>query len=53
MAATIEQEGASHVSNYLDPDKLPDVKRRHLKDAFEVVHDAQGFIKTRYRSGMS
>ncbi len=53
MAATIEQEGASHVDNYLDPDKLPDVKRRHLKDAFEVVHDAQGFIKTRYRSGMA
>ncbi|MEY3018172.1 MAG: hypothetical protein RL336_1307 [Pseudomonadota bacterium] len=53
MAATIEHEGASHVSNYLDPDKLPDVKRRHLKDAFEVVHDAQSFIKTRYRSGMA
>jgi CBS domain-containing protein len=53
MAATIQTDGASHVSNYLDPDKLPDVKRRQLKDAFEVVHDAQGFIKTRYRSGMA
>ncbi len=53
MATTIQHEGASHVDNYLDPDKLPDVKRRHLKDAFEVVHDAQGFIKTRYRSGLA
>jgi CBS domain-containing protein len=53
MAATIRQEGATHVNNYMDPDNLADVKRRHLKDAFEVVHNAQGFIKTRYRSGMS
>jgi len=52
MAATIEKEGAAAVSNYLDPDTLADHKRRHLKDAFEVVHDAQGFIKTRYRAGM-
>lgn len=52
MAEMIEKHGASAVSNYIDPDTLADHKRRHLKDAFEVVHSAQGFIKTRYRSGL-
>ncbi|MFC6441277.1 putative nucleotidyltransferase substrate binding domain-containing protein [Bowmanella sp. JS7-9] len=52
QAAAIEKQGVEAVSNYIDPDTLPDTQRRHLKDAFTVVHDAQSAIRLRYRGGM-
>ncbi|MBC3766098.1 cyclic nucleotide-binding/CBS domain-containing protein [Neptunicella marina] len=52
QAATIDKEGIEAVSNYVDPDNLPEHHRHHLKDAFEVVNNAQNTIRLRYRGGI-
>ncbi|SDJ51817.1 putative nucleotidyltransferase substrate binding domain-containing protein [Microbulbifer yueqingensis] len=41
-----------HASNYLNPDELPDLERKHLKDAFTVVHDAQEAMRSHFRQGL-
>jgi len=35
--------------NYLPPDKLSSLERKHLKDAFEIIKDAQDYLRNRYK----
>jgi len=37
--------------NYLPPDELSDLERRHLKDAFRVIQDMQETLDSRYQGG--
>ncbi len=37
--------------NYLPPDDLSDLERRHLKDAFRVIQDMQETMESRYQGG--
>jgi CBS domain-containing protein len=37
--------------NYLSPDELSDLERRHLKDAFRVIQDMQETMENRYQGG--
>lgn len=40
------------VSNYLNPKDLPELGRRHLRDAFTVVHDSQEALQKNFRPGV-
>ena len=40
------------ISNYLNPKELSELQRKHLKDAFTVVHDAQEALRHHYRPGL-
>jgi len=40
------------VSNYYNPNNLPELGRKHLRDAFTVIHDAQEAVRLNYRSGL-
>ncbi len=35
--------------NYLPPDKLSSLERKHLKDAFEIIKDSQDSLRSRYK----
>ncbi|MCG8124328.1 MAG: cyclic nucleotide-binding/CBS domain-containing protein, partial [Candidatus Thiodiazotropha taylori] len=37
--------------NYVSPDELSDLERRHLKDAFRVIQDMQETLENRYQGG--
>jgi CBS domain-containing protein len=37
--------------NYLSPNELSDLERRHLKDAFRVIQDMQETMENRYQGG--
>ncbi|MEN8177620.1 MAG: putative nucleotidyltransferase substrate binding domain-containing protein [Pseudomonadota bacterium] len=37
--------------NYLPPQDLSELERRHLKDAFSVIQDMQNTLENRYQSG--
>jgi CBS domain-containing protein len=37
--------------NYLAPNELSDLERRHLKDAFRVIQDMQDTMENRYQGG--
>ena len=39
--------------NNIEPENLSDFERRNLKDAFQVVSNAQNFLKYRYQAGKS
>lgn len=39
------------IDNYLSPDDLSDLERRHLKDAFRVIQDMQETMDNRYQGG--
>ncbi len=39
-------------SNYCRPKDLPDLTRKHLRDAFTVVHDSQEALRQHYRRGL-
>ena len=39
-------------SNYSNPKDLPDLARKHLRDAFTVVHDSQEALRLNYRQGL-
>ncbi|MGH1372602.1 MAG: putative nucleotidyltransferase substrate binding domain-containing protein [Cellvibrionaceae bacterium] len=39
-------------SNYLNPDELPKLVRKQLRDAFSIVKDAQTSIRLNYRPGL-
>ena len=47
QAAAIE--AGRSADNNIDPENLPSLERRSLKDAFTVLSNAQKFIKFRYR----
>ncbi len=38
-------------NNYLPPDTLSELQRRHLKDAFGVIQTMQETMESRYQSG--
>lgn len=42
----------AQASNYINPKDLPELERKHLKDAFKVVHDSQEAMRNHYRQGM-
>lgn len=52
QANAVLSNGAGGVSNHFNPDELPDISKRHLKDAFAVVNDAQDSIRLKYRAGL-
>lgn len=37
--------------NTIDPADMSDFERRHLKDAFQILSNAQNFLKYRYHAG--
>jgi CBS domain-containing protein len=37
--------------NYMPPDDLSELERKHLKDAFSVIQDMQNTLESRYQSG--
>ncbi len=37
--------------NYLPPDDLSELERKHLKDAFSVIQEMQHILESRYQSG--
>ena len=37
-------------NNNVDPKQLSDFERKNLKDAFQILSDAQSFLKFRYQS---
>ncbi|MES9972759.1 MAG: putative nucleotidyltransferase substrate binding domain-containing protein [Candidatus Thiodiazotropha sp.] len=37
--------------NYLSPEELSDLERRHLKDAFRVIQEMQDAMENRYQGG--
>lgn len=37
--------------NYLPPDDLSELERKHLKDAFDVIQSMQSTLENRYQSG--
>lgn len=39
------------VNNYLPPDQLSELERKHLKDAFAVIQDMQDSLKLQYNVG--
>ncbi len=45
------QAGNRAPDNYVPPDQLSSLERRHLKDAFEVVSNLQSALETRYQTG--
>ncbi|WP_028583877.1 DUF294 nucleotidyltransferase-like domain-containing protein [Desulfogranum mediterraneum] len=44
------QEGVE-ADNNIEPENLSDFERRHLKDAFQIVSNAQNFLKFCYQGG--
>jgi CBS domain-containing protein len=37
--------------NYLSPEQLSELERKHLKDAFRVIQEMQSTLENRYQSG--
>jgi CBS domain-containing protein len=46
----ISLESGGKPDNNVDPKKLSDFERKNLKDAFQILSDAQTFLKFRYQS---
>ncbi|MFA7552761.1 MAG: DUF294 nucleotidyltransferase-like domain-containing protein [Spongiibacteraceae bacterium] len=40
------------ISHYFNPDHLPELGRKHLRDVFTVVHEAQEVLRINYRGGI-
>ncbi len=38
--------------NHVNPNQLTELQRKHLKDAFTIVHDSQEALRNRFRQGM-
>lgn len=43
-------EAGKQPDNNVDPRQLSDFERKNLKDAFQILSDAQNFLKFRYQS---
>ena len=39
-------------NNYLPPDELSSLEKRHLKDTFEVIRTYQNALELSYQAGM-
>ncbi|MBV2094019.1 MAG: cyclic nucleotide-binding/CBS domain-containing protein, partial [Candidatus Thiodiazotropha sp. (ex Codakia orbicularis)] len=37
--------------NYMSPEELSDLERKHLKDAFRVIQEMQDAMENRYQGG--
>ena len=37
--------------NSIEPDKLSDFERKSLRDAFQILNNAQSYLKFRYQPG--
>jgi CBS domain-containing protein len=48
QASQIEKGQAP--DNYVPPEDLSVLERRHLKDAFEVISNTQGIMSTHYKA---
>ncbi len=48
QAADVEQE--IEPDNNIEPENLSDFERRNLKDAFQILSNAQNFLKFRYQA---
>ncbi|WP_427976683.1 DUF294 nucleotidyltransferase-like domain-containing protein [Agarivorans sp.] len=46
----IDIESGREPDNNIEPETLSDFERRHLKDAFQILSNAQNFLKYRYHS---
>jgi CBS domain-containing protein len=46
QAVDVEQE--NEPDNNIEPENLSDFERRNLKDAFQILSNAQNFLKYRY-----
>jgi len=46
-------EAKQYPDNRIEPEKLSDFERKNLKDAFQIVRNAQKFLRFRYPSGGS
>ncbi len=44
-------ENSIDPDNNIEPEKLSDFERRNLKDAFQILSNAQNFLKYRYQAG--
>ncbi|MBF9000655.1 MULTISPECIES: DUF294 nucleotidyltransferase-like domain-containing protein [Vibrio] len=51
QAIDIEQD--QEPDNNIEPENLSDFERRNLKDAFQILSNAQNFLKYRYQAGNS
>ena len=47
----MDVEQGQEPDNNIEPDNLSEFERKHLKDAFEVVTNAQRYLKFRYQAG--
>lgn len=47
-----EIAAGKHASNHVNPHHLTELQRKHLKDAFTVVHDSQEAMRHRFRQGL-
>ncbi len=53
VEAQVQQLTAAQApTNYLNPDQLPKLVRKQLRDAFSIVKDAQSSIRLNYRPGL-
>ena len=43
-------ENNIEADNNIEPENLSDFERRNLKDAFQIVSNAQNFLKYRYNA---
>ncbi len=49
----IDVESAIEPDNNIEPENLSDFERRNLKDAFQILSNAQNFLKFRYQASNS
>ncbi|MCW8090226.1 DUF294 nucleotidyltransferase-like domain-containing protein [Alteromonas sp. ASW11-130] len=47
----VDVEQGIEPDNNIEPDNLSEFERKHLKDAFEVVTNAQRYLRFRYQAG--
>jgi len=46
-------EAGNEPDNNIEPENLSELERQHLKDAFQILSNAQKYLKYRYQSGRS
>ncbi|MGB2129787.1 MAG: DUF294 nucleotidyltransferase-like domain-containing protein [Marinobacterium sp.] len=49
----LDLEAGSEPDNNIEPENLSDFERKNLKDAFQILSNAQKFLKYRYQPGRS
>ena len=49
----VDVQNGIEPDNNIEPENLSDFERRTLKDAFQILSNAQNFLKFRYQAGNS